>query len=277
MADRDHAHEREALRTGLGVSALLCVVEIVGGVVTNSLALLSDAAHMFTDVAALALSLFALWIGSRPASETKTYGYYRAEILAAFVNGVVLCVLVGIVLIEAWRRLHEPPEVAGTGMLVIAAVGLAVNVFVARRLHAHQHASLNLRGAYLEVRTRRASAHAVSRILNAWYRERARDFFRLRLAAIAEPLRWVREAPPLRVQAMTRQRGSCSPAGRITLNPALVKSPRDCIDYVILHELCHLAHHNHSVRFYRALGQHMPQWQQVKARLDDLAEVLLLG
>lgn len=134
-----------------------------------------------------------------------------------------------------------------------------------------------LRGAYLEVRTRTASARAVSRILDAWYRDRAREFFRLRLTAIAEPLRWVREAPPLRVQAMTRQWGSCSPAGRITLNPALVRAPRDCIDYVILHELCHLAHHNHSVRFYRALGQHMPQWPQVKARLDDLAEALLLG
>ena len=151
MSDRDHAVEAGAVRTGLTVTAALCVAELVGGWWTNSLALLSDAMHMFTDVGALGLTWFALWIADRPASSQKTYGYYRAEILAAFVNGVVLCVLVGIVLIEAWRRLHEPTEVAGTGMLVIAALGLAVNVFVARRLHAHRHASLNMRGAYLHV------------------------------------------------------------------------------------------------------------------------------
>lgn len=151
MGDRDHAHEREALRTGLAVSALLCVVEIVGGVVTNSLALLSDAAHMFTDVAALALSLFALWIGARPASETKTFGYYRAEILAALVNGVVLWVVVGVIVLEAWERFQEPPVVAGWGMATIATLGLLVNVFVAARLHRHRKGSLNLRGAYLHV------------------------------------------------------------------------------------------------------------------------------
>jgi cobalt-zinc-cadmium efflux system protein len=151
VSQRDHAVEAGAVRTGLAVTAALCVAELVGGWLTNSLALLSDAMHMFTDVGALGLTWFALWIADRPASSQKTYGYYRAEILAAFVNGVVLCVLVGIVLIEAWRRLHDPPEVAGTGMLVIAAFGLAVNVFVARRLHAHQHASLNMRGAYLHV------------------------------------------------------------------------------------------------------------------------------
>jgi Co/Zn/Cd efflux system component len=151
VSHRDHAVEAGAVRTGLAVTAALCVAELVGGWLTNSLALLSDAMHMFTDVGALGLTWFALWIADRPASSQKTYGYYRAEILAAFVNGVVLCVLVGIVLIEAWRRLHEPPEVAGAGMLVIATLGLAVNVFVARRLHAHQHASLNMRGAYLHV------------------------------------------------------------------------------------------------------------------------------
>src|SRR5439155_372460 len=83
------ARELGALRSGLAATALLCVVELVGGYLTNSLALVSDAAHMFTDMAALGLTLFALWICSRPASETKTFGYYRAEILAALVNGVV--------------------------------------------------------------------------------------------------------------------------------------------------------------------------------------------
>jgi cobalt-zinc-cadmium efflux system protein len=149
--DREHAEEAGAIRTGLTVTAGLCVAELVGGWLTNSLALLTDAVHMFTDVGALALTWFALWIGTRPASPQKTFGYYRAEILAAFVNGVVLCVVVAFVLIEAWHRLHDPPAVAGGGMLAVATAGLAVNVFVAMRLHAHRHASLNLRGAYLHV------------------------------------------------------------------------------------------------------------------------------
>jgi cobalt-zinc-cadmium efflux system protein len=151
MHPRDHAGEFGAVRSGLVITAILCVAELIGGWLTNSLALMSDAAHMFTDVAALALTLFAIWICSRGASETKTFGYYRAEILAALVNGVALWVIVLFILAEAWRRLHDPPAVASGGMLAIAAAGLAVNVVVALRLRAHRHDSLNLRGAYLHV------------------------------------------------------------------------------------------------------------------------------
>lgn len=151
MTERDTAGEVGAVRTGLAVSAALCVVELVGGLVTNSLALVTDAMHMFTDVAALGLTWFTLWICTRPASTQKTFGYYRAEILAAFVNGVVLCVLVVVVAVEAWDRLFTAPEVAARGMLVIATAGLVVNAFVAWRLHGHQGASINLRGAYLHV------------------------------------------------------------------------------------------------------------------------------
>ena len=151
MRDRDHARELGAVRTGLGVTAFLSVAELVGGYATNSLALVSDAVHMMTDVAALGLSLFALWVGTRPATETKTFGYYRAEILAAFVNGVVLWVIVLFIGAEAWRRLFDPPAVAGGGMLALAALGLGVNVFVALRLREHREGSLNLRGAYLHV------------------------------------------------------------------------------------------------------------------------------
>jgi cobalt-zinc-cadmium efflux system protein len=151
VAHRDHAGETTALRSSLAVTAGLCIAELVGGWWTNSLALLTDAAHMFTDVGALGLTWFALWVGTRPASAQKSFGYYRAEILAAFVNGVVLCGVVAFVVVEAWRRLHAPPEVAATAMLVIAVVGLAANLVVISRLHAHQHASLNLRGAYLHV------------------------------------------------------------------------------------------------------------------------------
>ena len=151
MHERDHARELGALRSGLAATAVLCVVELVGGYLTNSLALMSDAAHMFTDVAALGLTLFALWICSRPASETKTFGYYRAEILAALVNGVVLWVIVVFIVAEAWRRLHDPPPVAGRGLLALALLGLVVNAVVALRLRAHRARSLNLRGAYLHV------------------------------------------------------------------------------------------------------------------------------
>jgi cobalt-zinc-cadmium efflux system protein len=151
VSERDHDEEAGAVRTGLAVTACLCVVEFAGGWVTNSLALLTDAAHMLIDVGALGLTWFALWIGSRPASPQKTFGYYRAEILAAFVNGVVLCGIVGFVAVEAWHRLGDPPRVAGGGMLAVATTGLVVNVFVATRLHAHRTGSLNLRGAYLHV------------------------------------------------------------------------------------------------------------------------------
>src|SRR5581483_12016073 len=151
MGHRHAARELAALRTGLVVSALLCVAELVGGWWTNSLALVSDAAHMFTDVAALGLTAFAVWIGTRPASGSKTFGWYRAEILAALVNGVVLWLIVFLIAVEAWHRLGAPPEVAGRGMFVVAAVGLAANVFVAVRLREHQQHSLTLRGAYLHV------------------------------------------------------------------------------------------------------------------------------
>ncbi len=151
MGGRDVAGERGAIRTGLGVSGVLFVVELVGGWLTNSLALLSDAVHMFTDLAALGLALFAIWICSRPASATKSYGYYRAEILVALVNGVALWVLVLFILREAWGRFGDPQPVEGGGMLAIALAGLAVNAYVAWGLHEHRHHSMNVRGAYLHV------------------------------------------------------------------------------------------------------------------------------
>lgn len=150
-AGRDAAGEDRALRTGVAATAVLCLAEAVGGWLTNSLALLSDAAHMLGDVAALALTLVALRVASRPSTAEKTFGYHRAEILAALVNGVALWVVVVFVVREAWARLAEPPAVSGAGMTVIAAAGLVVNVVVARRLHGHRHRSLNLRGAYLHV------------------------------------------------------------------------------------------------------------------------------
>ena len=129
-----------------------------------------------------------------------------------------------------------------------------------------------MRGGFVVVTAPDRSAERVQKALEAWYRSRAREVFAQRLAAVAEPLRWVRHLPATRLQFMTIQWGSCSPTGRITLNPWLVKTPRECIDYVLLHELSHLLHHNHSPKFYRALDRHMPNWRAVKAKLDGMAE-----
>jgi cobalt-zinc-cadmium efflux system protein len=152
VTDRRHrAEEQRALISALGLTGFLCGVEFVGGWWTNSLALVSDAIHMLTDMGALALALFALWIAGREASDSKTFGWYRAEILAALVNGVVLCVLVLFIVAAAWGRLFDPPAVEGGPLVLVATAGLVVNVIVARRLREHEHHSLGVRGAYLHV------------------------------------------------------------------------------------------------------------------------------
>ena len=129
-----------------------------------------------------------------------------------------------------------------------------------------------MRGAFIVVTAPVHASATIRSALDAWYRQRARELFADRLASVAAPLRWVKQLPPTRLQFMTVQWGSCSPSGRITLNPLLEKAPRECIDYVLLHELCHLLHHNHSPKFYRALDRHMPNWRAVKDKLDNMAE-----
>ena len=131
-----------------------------------------------------------------------------------------------------------------------------------------------LRGK-IEVTVREKSVGKISALLADWYKARAKEVFARRLEAMLEQALWVGEKPPLRVLTMQTQWGSCSPVGRLTLNPYLVKAPRDCIDYVILHELCHLAEHNHSERFYRLMGQVMPDWEKIKERLDGMANTLI--
>ena len=133
-------------------------------------------------------------------------------------------------------------------------------------------AEARMRGAFITVTTPEQAPTPIKTALDAWYRQRAREMFADRLTAVAAPLRWVKQIPPTRLQFMTVQWGSCSPSGRITLNPLLVKAPRECIDYVLLHELCHLLHHNHSPKFYSTLDRHMPNWRAVKEKLDNMAE-----
>jgi cobalt-zinc-cadmium efflux system protein len=127
------------------------IVEVVGGIWTNSLALLADAAHMLTDVGGLGLALFAAWMSSKPTTPAKTYGYYRVEILAALANAVVLFLMSFYILYEAVRRFSAPPEVQSVPMLAVAMVGLVVNLIGIWLLHSSSKESLNMQGAFLEV------------------------------------------------------------------------------------------------------------------------------
>src|SRR5271156_16214 len=115
----------------LGVTSAYFITELAGGYLTGSLALLSDAVHLLTDIAALCLALLTLWISTRPASSAKTYGYLRAEILGALLNGLFLWVLVVFIWIEAYQRLRSPHPVSGLGVMAVAIVGIGVNSFSA--------------------------------------------------------------------------------------------------------------------------------------------------
>jgi cobalt-zinc-cadmium efflux system protein len=134
-----------------GLTAAYMIAEVVGGLLTNSLALLADAGHMLTDAGALGLALLAIWFAKRPATPEKSYGYYRAEILAALGNGVVLVLVSIYIIYEAWRRLQNPPHVLSGPMLAIAVLGLGVNLAGIKLLHTSADQSLNVHGAYLEV------------------------------------------------------------------------------------------------------------------------------
>jgi cobalt-zinc-cadmium efflux system protein len=135
----------------LGITLTFLLIEVVGGIITNSLALLADAGHLFTDVAGIGLALFAIRIAARPADEDRTFGMYRVEILAAVINAVLLFAVAVFVLFEAWRRFLDPPDVEGGLMLVVATAGLIGNAVSLWLLHDAQRQSLNMRGAYLEV------------------------------------------------------------------------------------------------------------------------------
>jgi cobalt-zinc-cadmium efflux system protein len=150
-----HSHGRDATRWRLGLALALAatymVAEVLGGLFTGSLALLADAGHMLSDVAALALALFASWVASRPADNRWTYGRTRAEILAALAQGVALVAVAVLIVFEAIERLGAPHEVKGGWMLAIAGGGLAVNLAALAVLNAGRHQSLNVRGAWLHV------------------------------------------------------------------------------------------------------------------------------
>jgi len=153
-----HAHgrgsaDRRRLAWTLALSAVYMLAELIGGLLTHSLALLADAGHMLSDAAALGLSLFALWISQRPPTPRRTWGYYRTEILAALANGATLVAISIYVLIEAVARFQHPPKVDAPWMVGIAGGGLAVNLVGMRILAGGKDGSLNVRGAWLHVMT----------------------------------------------------------------------------------------------------------------------------
>ena len=159
----DHDHDRDQERKqapgngkrdlliALSITFLMMIAEIIGGLLSNSLALLSDAGHMLTDNLALVMSFFAMKFAAMPATERKTFGFYRLEILAALLNGVVLVLLSFYIIYQAYGRMLHPQPVEGRLMLVIAIIGLIANVVGALFLFKHSHASLNIRGAYLHI------------------------------------------------------------------------------------------------------------------------------
>lgn len=155
-----HAHEHADARgqrnsrrllVVLGLTSVYLVAEVIGGLLTGSLALLADAGHMASDAGSVALALGALWLARRPATARRTFGYLRAEILAALANATALCVVAVLVFLEALERFRDPPDVLAGPMLAVATGGLLVNLVSAGVLHAGKDESLNVRGAFLHV------------------------------------------------------------------------------------------------------------------------------
>lgn len=155
-----HSHEHgedksnvKGLTIALIITASIMILEFFGGLITNSLALLSDSGHMLSDAGALVLSLVAVWFASRPASPRKTYGFYRFEILAALFNGISLFIIAGFICWEAYERFTEPPTVASGSMMLIASIGLLANLLSAWSLMRKSdiHSNINVRSAYLHV------------------------------------------------------------------------------------------------------------------------------
>ena len=153
----DHSHAMvtegnvKKLSFALAMTGTFLIVEVVAGFITQSLALLSDAAHMFTDAAALAIALVAIKIGKLPADNKRTFGYQRFEILAALFNALMLFVVAIYILYEAYQRFSQPPEIQSVGMMIVAVIGLVINLISMKILFSSSQESLNIKGAYLEV------------------------------------------------------------------------------------------------------------------------------
>ena len=160
LKENHHEHDLSGIsRQGnLNKLRLVCfvtvgymIVEVVAGFLTGSLALLADAGHMMADVASLLMALLAAWFATKPPTIGKTYGYYRSEILSGFLTALLLIAMAGFLFFESYRRLSEPAEVQSLPMLIVAVIGLGVNLFGMKTLHGSSENSLNMKAAYLEV------------------------------------------------------------------------------------------------------------------------------
>jgi len=138
-------------KIAIALTAVTLLAEVIGGFWTNSLALLSDAAHVFLDLFALILSLTAVKLASLPVSDRHTFGFHRSEVFASFINGLTVFLMALGILYEAWGRFADPQEVKSLPMLVIAVIGLAMNLLAAKALHSHSHDDLNVKSAFLHV------------------------------------------------------------------------------------------------------------------------------
>jgi cobalt-zinc-cadmium efflux system protein len=149
-----HSHygaSSKAITRALGVTVFFMFVELIGGWLSNSLALLSDAAHMLTDVGAMLLSLFAIWVARRPFTKVMSFGYHRAEILGALASGLAIWLISGFLVYEAIVRMQDPPAVKGPIVFVVATIGLGANIFSMFLLHKAKDANMNVRAAYLHL------------------------------------------------------------------------------------------------------------------------------
>jgi cobalt-zinc-cadmium efflux system protein len=209
QAYAQRATDSQRLALALVITVVYFFAELVGGLLTNSLALLSDAGHMFSDIASLGLSLFAFQMARRPATPKKTYGYHRLEILAALINGLALWLIVGAIFNEAYRRFSNPPEVQGVGMLVVAAIGLAVNVAAGWILLGCDRQSLNIRGALLHVigdalGSVGAVVAAIVMLLTGWYLADPLVSFGIGLLILYTSWDLVRESVDILMQSVPR-------------------------------------------------------------------------
>jgi len=148
---KGYAGGKKDLLIAFSITVLMMIAEVIGGLLSNSLALLSDAGHMLIDNIALLLSFFAMKFSTMPATEKKTFGFYRLEILAALINGITLVLISLYIIYEAYFRIVHPQPVHGALMLIIAIVGLMVNIVGAAVLMKHRHSNLNIRGAFLHI------------------------------------------------------------------------------------------------------------------------------
>lgn len=174
-----------------------------------------------------------------------------------------------------WIERHLQPREERKRRLVSGEPLLYLGKRYALKVVSAGTVSVKLRGGLLEVRTPIRDFEHIARALDGWYRARAAEYFEKRLEALFSPPLDGENAPKLRLKAMRRQWGSCSPAGVLLVNPALIRAPRECIDYVLTHELCHLRHHNHGPAFKNHLRRRMPDWDKRKAALEIFAGDIL--